>query len=137
MTEERKEFVVRDKRTFSGENNDREDKEKSAEEPMDVEGDGEFVKSSPKTKANQYQQLPVITFSTFVFSLNSSALFHLGLVPDPTTGKKEKNLLLAKQSIDILGMLDEKTRGNLTNDEEKLLRNVLHDLRLMYVKEKG
>lgn len=137
MTEERKEFVVRDKRTFSGENNDQEDKEKSAEEPMGAEGGGEFVKSSPKTKVNQNQQLPVITFSTFVFSLNSSALFHLGLVPDPTTGKKEKNLLLAKQSIDILGMLDEKTRGNLTNDEEKLLRNVLHDLRLMYVKEKG
>jgi hypothetical protein len=61
----------------------------------------------------------------------------MGLVPDPTTGKKEKNLLLAKQSIDILGMLDEKTQGNLTNDEEKLLRHVLHDLRLMYVKEKG
>lgn len=80
-------------------------------------------------------RLPKITFSTFIFSLNSSALFHLGMVPDPTTGKTEKNLPLAKQSIDILGMLDEKTKGNLTSDEEKLLRHILHDLRLMYVKE--
>jgi hypothetical protein len=80
-------------------------------------------------------QLPRITFSTFIFSMNSSALYHLGMVPDPTTGKTEKNLPLAKQSIDILGMLDEKTKGNLTSDEEKLLRHILHDLRLMYVKE--
>jgi hypothetical protein len=137
MAEEKKDFVVRDKRTFSEENKIHEEKEKSSEGLNGVEGAGEAEKSSQKRKLNQNQQLPKINFSTFIFSLNSSALFHLGLVPDPTTGKKEKNLLLAKQSIDILGMLDEKTRGNLSNDEEKLLRNVLHDLRLMYVKEKG
>jgi len=137
MAEEKKDFVVRDKRTFSEESKTQEDKEKSAEKLAGAESDGESEKFSSKKKLNQNQQLPLINFSTFIFSLNSSALFHLGLVPDPTTGKKEKNLLLAKQSIDILGMLDEKTRGNLTNDEEKLLRNVLHDLRLMYVKEKG
>jgi len=137
MTEEKKDFVVKDKRIFSEENKTNEDKEKNAEDSTGSESNGESVKSSSERKTDQNQQLPEIKFSTFIFSLNSSALFNLGLVPDPTTGKKEKNLLLAKQSIDIIGMLDEKTRGNLTDDEEKLLRNVLHDLRLMYVKEKG
>ena len=137
MAEEKKDFVVKDKRTFSEESQIREDKEKHEEGLASAEREGGSEKEPPKKKTTQNQQLPVITFSTFIFSLNSSALFHMGLVPDPTTGKKEKNLLLAKQSIDILGMLDEKTRGNLTNDEEKLLRNVLHDLRLMYVREKG
>ena len=79
--------------------------------------------------------LPEINFASFIFSLNSSALVHLGLVEEPTSGKKLKNLPLAKQTIDILGMLEEKTRGNLTDDEEKLLKNILHDLRIMYVKE--
>jgi len=79
--------------------------------------------------------LPEINFATFIFSLNSAVLVHLGLVEEPLTGKKEKNLPLAKQTIDILGMLEEKTGGNLSGDEEKLLTNILHDLRMMYVKE--
>ncbi len=137
MAEEKKDFDVKGKRIFSEENETHEDKEKSEADSTGVESGKESAKSSSDRKSGQNTQLPKITFSTFIFSLNSSALFHLGLVPDPTTGKKEKNLLLAKQSIDIIGMLDEKTRGNLTSDEEKLLRNVLHDLRLMYVKEKG
>ncbi len=78
--------------------------------------------------------LPEINFATFIFSLNSSALVHLGMVEDPATGKKEKNLLLAKQTIDIIGMLEKKTKGNLTGDEDQLLKNILHDLRIMYVK---
>jgi uncharacterized protein DUF1844 len=81
-------------------------------------------------------QLPKIDFSTFIFSLNSSALVHLGLVEDPASGQKIKNLPVAKQTIDILGMLEEKSRGNLTDDEEKLLKNILHDLRMMYVRER-
>jgi hypothetical protein len=52
------------------------------------------------------------------------------------TGKKEKNLSLAKQTIDILGMLEEKTQGNLTKDEEIMLKNMLYDLRMIYIKEK-
>lgn len=81
-------------------------------------------------------QMPKIDFSTFVFSLNSSALVHLGMLSEPGSDQKTKNLALAKQTIDILGMLEEKTRGNLTDDEKNLLKNILHDLRLMYVKEK-
>ena len=59
----------------------------------------------------------------------------LGGNPDPVTGKTEKDLPLAKQTIDILGMLQEKTRGNLTADEGKLLENLLADLRWRYVRE--
>lgn len=78
--------------------------------------------------------LPGINFSTFVLSLNSSALVHLGVLAAPGTSATEKDLTLAKQTIDILGMLEEKTAGNLTEDEKNFLSNMLHDLRLMYVK---
>jgi hypothetical protein len=81
--------------------------------------------------------LPEINFATFVVSLNSSALMALGLVEDPISKEKTKNLALAKQTIDILGMLKEKTKGNLTSDEENMLKSVLYDLRMLYVKEKG
>jgi hypothetical protein len=71
-----------------------------------------------------------------VASLNASALLQLGLIEDPTTGQKNKNLPMAKQTIDIISMLQEKTAGNLSEEEENLLKNILYDLRIMYVKEK-
>jgi Domain of unknown function (DUF1844) len=82
-------------------------------------------------------KLPKIDFSTFVLSLNSSVLVQLGLIEDPGGAGKIKNLPMAKQTIDMLVMLEEKTRGNLTSDEEKILKNVLYELRMLYVKEKG
>lgn len=82
---------------------------------------------------SQNFQLPEINFSTFIFSLNSSALVHLGVIEDPATGQKDKNLPIAKQTIDIIGMLEEKTRGNLTNEEENLLKDILYNLRMLYV----
>ncbi|MBW1726550.1 MAG: DUF1844 domain-containing protein [Deltaproteobacteria bacterium] len=92
--------------------------------------------AAPEEDRTDYQ-LPKINFATFIFSLNSSVLVQLGLIDDPATGKKTRNLPLAKQTIDILGMLEEKTQGNLTKDEETMLKNILYDLRLLYVKEKG
>ena len=83
------------------------------------------------------QPLPEINFSTFVISLNASALVNLGVMADPVKGEKTKNTGLAKQTIDILNMLEEKTRGNLTKDEENILKNILYDLRIRYVKEQG
>lgn len=80
--------------------------------------------------------MPKIDFSTFIFSLNSSALVHFGVIGEPGSDRISKNLVLAKQTIDILGMIEEKTKGNLTDDETSLLKNILHDLRLMYVREK-
>ncbi len=80
-------------------------------------------------------RLPKIDFSTFILSLNSSALVQLGLIEDPATGQKGRNLPLAKQTIDILAMLEEKTRGNLSSDEENILKNIIYELRMLYVKE--
>lgn len=74
-----------------------------------------------------------INFSTFILSLGSSVMLNFGEIPDPITGKKEKNLLMAKQTIDILSLLKEKTKGNLTQDEENLLENLLADLKMQYV----
>ena len=79
--------------------------------------------------------IPEITFSSFLFSLSTSAFVHLGAVPDPATGGAEKNLSLAKQTIDLLGLLREKTRNNLTKEEEDLFDHLLYDLRLRYIKE--
>jgi hypothetical protein len=77
--------------------------------------------------------LPPVEFATFVLSLGSSALMHLGEVERPGTGTTEKNLPMAKHSIDILSMLEGKTKGNLTGAEAQLLENLLFDLRLRYV----
>jgi hypothetical protein len=81
--------------------------------------------------------LPELNFSTFVISLNASALVHLGVIDDPATGKKAKQLAMAKQTIDTLSMLEKKTKGNLTKDEQDMLQNILYDLRIIYVREMG
>ncbi len=78
--------------------------------------------------------LPKIDFSTFILSLSTSALYHLGLAEDPATGEKgETDLPLASQVIDTLSLLQEKTRGNLDPEEERLLTSLLYDLRMRYV----
>lgn len=77
--------------------------------------------------------LPAIDFATFVLSLASSAQVHLGLVPNPATKRTETDFTSARQTIDIIGVLKDKTKGNLTNDEERLLDYMLYDLRMKYV----
>ena len=79
-------------------------------------------------------ELPDIDFSTLVLSLATSAMVHMGLVPDPESGAAEKNLALAHQTIDTIEMLLAKTRGNLSDDETKLLQSVLYELQMSYVK---
>lgn len=95
------------------------------------------AESSQERSGRQRVPLPKLDFSTFILSLNSSVLVQLGLIEDPATGQKAKNLPLAKQTIDLLALLEEKTRGNLTSDEENILKNILYELRMLYVKEKG
>ncbi|MBP3730571.1 MAG: DUF1844 domain-containing protein [Mailhella sp.] len=77
--------------------------------------------------------LPKVTFSTFVMSMASSALVHLGEVPNPETGATEHNDELARHTIDVLSMLDEKIRGGLTEQESRLLRDILYELRMKFV----
>ncbi len=126
--EEKKGFTIRDRRVSSP------TAEKVKAEPTGSEGAKE-PREQKGTFPSEEIPLPEINFSSFVFSLSTSALLHLGEVADPVTGKVEKDLPLAKQTIDILGMLQEKTRGNLNADEEKLLENILADLRWRYVRE--
>lgn len=77
--------------------------------------------------------LPAVDFATLVLSLSHSVLLHLGDAPDPSSGKQDVNLPMARQTIDLLALLQEKTRGNLTGPEESLLAQALYDLRLRYV----
>ncbi len=146
MTEEKKDFVIKDKRIFSQTEPDQEEAKEAPEATPEStpKDDGsaqtatETEKETAETKTEESTEpLPEINFATFIFSLNSSVLLHLGVIEDPTSGTKTKNLLLAKQTIDILVLLEEKTRGNLSSDEEAMLKNILYDLRMLYVKEKG
>ncbi|MDR1659970.1 MAG: DUF1844 domain-containing protein [Desulfovibrio sp.] len=77
--------------------------------------------------------LPEVSFSTFILSLASSALAQLGEVPLPESGRVEKNLPLAKHSIDVLEMLRRKTEAGLDEQERRLLEGILYELRLKYV----
>lgn len=74
-----------------------------------------------------------ITFAAFLMSLSTEALVHLGEMPDPADGEQRRDLAMAQQLIDILGLLREKTRGNLDHDEQGLLDAILFDLRMKYV----
>jgi hypothetical protein len=79
------------------------------------------------------QQTPQISFTTFVMSLATTAAVHFGDVPDPVSGSSEVNLTAAGQMIDILAMLQEKTSGNLTQEEDSLVGTLLYELRMRYV----
>lgn len=78
--------------------------------------------------------MPEVTFSTFVMSMNTSALYHLGEIKDPQSGQTNVDFELARHAIDTLVMLQQKTKGNLSRDEEEMLKNILYDLKLRFVK---
>lgn len=80
------------------------------------------------------QELPKVSFSSIVLMLSAAALHYLGITPDPQSQKPEKNLPLAKQTIDSLEVLKLKTKGNLDANEEKLLDDLLYELRMHYLK---
>jgi hypothetical protein len=83
-------------------------------------------------------EAPALSFSGFVLSLASTAAIHFGDLPDPITGEQaEVNLEGAAQMIEILGLLDQKTRGNLSAEERQLLEQVLYELRLRFVEATG
>ena len=82
-------------------------------------------------------RLPKIDFSSFILSLYSSGLVQLGKVEDPSTGKKSVNLDLARHTIDMIAMLEEKTRGNLNEEEKNLLKALLSEIRIAFVEAKS
>jgi len=93
------------------------------------------LKDTPATadKNTSSHPLPPVDFSNLILSLSTSALIHLGQVPDPISNKTDKNIEMAKHTIDVIDMLKEKTKGNLTDNEQKLIDAVLFDLRMRYV----
>ena len=138
MSEEKSSFTVKDRRIFATETEEvpkKESKEKTEEKSKELPKEESVSAEEQNTEPKVH--LPEINFSTFIISLNASALLHLGVINDPGTGKKVKNLPLAKQTIDILCMLEEKTKENLSKEEENLLKHILYDLRMIYVKEQG
>jgi len=78
--------------------------------------------------------MPEVTFLAFVMSLNTSVLYHLGEIADPVTGEKTTNLDTARHGIDTLMLIQDKTEGNLTADEGEMLKNILYDVKLKFVK---
>ena len=137
MAEDKKDFVIKDRRIFADEGKDKEEEIKDEKSSEKEDEAAESKTAEPESERINEPQLPEMNFPTFIMSMNASALVHLGVIEDPASGKKESNLLLAKQTIDILTMLEEKTRGNLSEDEEKMLKSILYDLKIIYVKEKG
>ena len=119
-------FTVTDRRSFGEGGEPRDDEAPASPAPAA----GAAPASAPGGTA---AHLPAVDFHTFVLSLGSSALLHLGELEHPDVGAPQKDLPLAKHTIDILVMLEEKTRGNLTPAEEKLIGSLLYDLRLRYV----
>jgi len=131
--EERRGFRVTDRRRFAESGEPRADTAPDAETPRE---EGRREPASPAGGAHaapsRADEEPV-SFSTFVLGLSTQALLHLGEIPDPVTNAIERDLGGAKQVIDLLGILREKTRNNLEPAEEALLDSVLYDLRLRYV----
>ncbi|NIS61524.1 MAG: DUF1844 domain-containing protein [Proteobacteria bacterium] len=153
MEEEDKEgkgFVVRDRRHFFQKEEERAPGKE--EKPKEPEGDEARARGKKREKEAEKKEerkeqreegqrqevpLPEVTFSNFVFSLTTQALIQLGEIQDPESKRAMKSLPLAKQTIDLIGMLREKTSGNLTKEEEALIDNALYDLRIRYVKASG
>jgi len=133
---EGKGFTVKDKRRFTEEAG--EIKAKPDAKAPDQEKPAEPAPREQEPAPAQEEQdgqepLPEINFVNFVLSLSTSAMVHLGDVPDPFSNQPNQNLPMAKQTIDILGMLADKTKGNLEKDEEAMLTNALYQLRMRYV----
>ena len=131
MAEEKSGFKVADRRLFTEEGNLRD--EVAKEFTQEKSFDDTLTDSNSQKSATSEPDMPM-TFQTLVFSLSTTAMLQLGFLSNPETGKKEKNLPAAKQTIDILQILQEKTKGNLTSEESQLLEASLYDLKMTYLK---
>ena len=124
---EDKGYTVKDKRKLGSE------EKKEDTPPAEEKKEEEKVEETGAT-CDESTLFTEFGFSTFILSLSTSALVHLGELPDPITNTKQTNLPLARQTISIIELLKEKTKGNLTEDEERLIESLLYDMRLKYVK---
>lgn len=121
-------FTIKDKRTFDSEGKVKEEASKEAKK------EGKKDEKVEEKEEKEFTPLPEVNFSSFLLSLSSSILLHLGEIADPQSGEKSKDLALAKQTIDIITLIKDKTEGNLTEEEQNLLKHLLYDLRMRFVK---
>jgi len=128
-------FKVEDRRRFSETGEARPDVREEAPEPAPAAAAPPSAAAATAAPATQRHEPPPldINFSTFIISLSTQALAHLGEIPHPIDDQVAVDLGAAKQLIDILGVLKDKTKGNLDPSESGLLDSVLYDLRLKYV----
>jgi len=137
MSEEERGFVIKDRRALDKEGTLRENREaEETREQAPREQEARKGDEPGKQEATR-PPLPEVNFNSLIFSLSSSALLHLGEIADPQSGQKNKDLQLAKHTIDTIAMLKEKTKGNLNDEEQRFLDSVLTDLRWRYVKAVG
>jgi hypothetical protein len=136
MEEEKKEkgFVIKDKRIFDESGEARTEELKKEETTADTKTELKPPEKESQERA-QEEYFPDVTFSSFVFSLSTTVIYHFGDFPDPVTKKSQRNLAAAKQTIDILNMIKNKTVGNLDNNEKEMLEGILYELMMRYVKE--
>lgn len=133
--EERRGFTVQDRRRFSdsGDVRDASDRDTDqASAPASPPPPSSPVAAPAEPSAAHAHDIE-INFSAFVISLSTQAVAHLGEIANPIDGTVAVDLAAARQVIDILGMLREKTMGNLDGSEQALLDNILYDLRMRYV----
>ncbi|TRZ48706.1 DUF1844 domain-containing protein [bacterium] len=130
-----KAFVIKDKRIFDESGEARAEDLKKEETAGDNKSEKKSLEKDDQART-QEDYFPEVTFSSFVLSLSTTVMYHLGDFPDPATNKAEKNLAAAKQTIDMLNMIKNKTAGNLDIDEKELLEGILYELMIRYVKEK-
>jgi hypothetical protein len=118
-----KKFTVTDRRNFDATGDRKSEVAPGA-------GPGSDAGQKP---AESMRQLPPADFATLVLSLGSSAVMYMGQDDDPESKQTPSNLPMAKHAIDLLTVLEEKTKGNLSGEEQQILENLLFDLRLRYV----
>jgi hypothetical protein len=122
-------FTVQDRRRFSPEGEAKED----AAEQTETQARPSEEQREIGSQETSGEAMSEINFSTFVIGLSTQALMHLGEIANPMSGKVEIDVPTAKQMIDILGLLKDKTRGNLNASEDRLMEDILFDLRMKYV----
>jgi hypothetical protein len=131
MADDKDKIKVTDRRIFGADGQLLEPSQPQVVEKSFSDAEADF---SAKSDASERERQPVeMNFQLLIMSLSTTALVQLGMAPNPANGKTEQDLVNAKQTIDILGILEEKTKGNLTPEESGLLEHFLYDLKMSYV----
>lgn len=107
---------------------------RAAEEARGESEDSDPVGAGDSSPPNPSMPLPPADFTTIMSMLATQAMMNLGTLPNPVTGNSSLSLPQAKHAIDLVEVLQEKTKGNCNPQEELMLQNLLHELRLAYVK---